>query len=200
MNGLKEIKIINITEADLMDKNLIRYDEFDEESLEHVLGTALALTRLLKSYHDRGYLHLNLRADNLFISNERDDAVYVVNCEEIYIKNCVGKNNFIDICKWMPLEIKMPEMRRYICESTDLYFIGTLMFKKILKRYPEYYDRVLGARYEFDLEDEVLKGISNEVLEGITVFFRRTIQSSVRNRFENAEQAIHSLEEIIDCI
>ena len=128
------------------------YDKIKVESLHDIFQIGLALAKTIKSYHKNGYLHLDIKPENILKLPETNEMVILFDFGSIEsIENIhTGKSKNISYSEnWAAPEQLQYKLKK-ICESTDIYSIGAVLFYKIMGRLPCLDDRKVFANWEFD--------------------------------------------------
>lgn len=116
--------------------NGIVYSRLEEESLYQLLRRMKALTQVIGSYHRAGFLHLDVKPDNIFAIPETCELVMLFDFDSVVEKEKVGSIGGLSYTKdWAAPEQSAPALRRQICEATDLYAVGEILFFKIFGRH-----------------------------------------------------------------
>lgn len=184
------------------------YDKVESESLHTLFRRMRTLTQVIGYYHEVGLLHLDIKPENIFVRPDEqtcDDVILfdfdsVVEKKNITIaKNNVGKVYPLSYTKdWAAPEQLLPYKRNSICEATDLFSIGEIVFTKIFGRHSTREERRTFADYNFNCNSEIFKDINPKVIPLIEDLFRHTICSAVKNRYQSAKELIKKLDEAIE--
>ncbi len=174
------------------------YSRFREETLYQLLRRLKALSRVIGSYHRAGFLHLDIKPDNIFVISETCELVMLFDFDSVIerSKACfVGGLSYTR--GWAAPEQTAPALRRQVCEATDLYAVGEILFFKIFDRHSSSEEHRPFAEYEFDMEAPIFRNVNPRVFPLLTDFLRHTIRASVKGRYQSAEELINDLDEII---
>ena len=111
------------------------YSNVYGETIEDIFRTAIGLVNAVKCYHDIGYVHLDLKPENMLISKQENTNIRVQlfdyeTATSIHdLKN--GKINYLPYTK----EYSSPEQIKgefsKIDISSDIFSIGIILFYKI---------------------------------------------------------------------
>ena len=98
-------------------------------------------------------------------------------------------------------EYAAPELlqgkRSKLCEATDIYSIGAVMFGRIMGRTPNADDR--GTFSDWDLSDNrFFSRLSNKAMRLARELLRKTLSASVRIRCQSADDLISALDDLIE--
>jgi len=174
-------------------------DKIANRSVHEVMKIALSVTNAVEMYHRAGYLHLDIKPQNIFILDGVRDLIKLFDFDSLTeidkIKN--GEVDYIPI----PNEYYVPELSqlniRNIGVQTDIFEIGALVFERIFGRTPSISD--MKSESIIDLDSSImLKTVSPEAKFEIEQLFRKTLQISKYNRYSNTEQLKQQIKKIID--
>lgn len=181
----------------------------EESSLQETIRVLKMTVSALAAYHEMGYLHLDVKEANILYLR---DAGYLklFDCDSVMKKT--------DIQKGYPLrstpEYAAPELRRVldngympgyaarIDETTDRYFIGAILYKKVTGAHVNEKKDELAWKdsiedYYRAIEDaEILSGLDPMIKKELAKFFSKTLNYRMSNRYSTAQDTIDALEEI----
>ena len=175
------------------------YDKIKVESLHDIFQIGLALAKTIKSYHKNGYLHLDIKPENILKLPETNEMVILFDFGSIEsIENIhTGKSKNISYSEnWAAPEQLQYKLKK-ICESTDIYSIGAVLFYKIMGRLPCLDDRKVFANWEFDLKDPRFEGVNPKIFRYIKELFKKTLRSMPSKRYKNSDELIEILEKLV---
>ena len=128
----------------------ISYDKETGKSLLENLKTILALTKAVKNYHDNGYLHLDIKPNNFLVIPETRQLVKLFDLDTVISKKEVSTMHCIPYSENWAAPEQLQGQRDKICEATDLYAIGAILFEKIMGRKMAQQDYSIFADWSFD--------------------------------------------------
>lgn len=174
-------------------KNARTYDMVAESSLTEILVTAKSVASIVGAYHKAGYLHLDIKPENIMVYPETREMVQMIDFDSI-----INSSDKDVVAPSFSPKYAAPELlaldTKQICEATDIYEIGAMMFEKVFGRAPESWDRSIFSDWTFpDLyngKSEKLKRLSRE-------FFRKTLAAGVKDRYQSIDELIQYLNGLI---
>ena len=176
------------------------YRSFPEEAIHTVFIRMLALAKVIKKYHSNGVLHLDIKPENIFILPETNEHIMLYDFDSLLWKEELKDGSALRIS--FSDGYAAPELaqgnRKKICEATDIYSIGAIVFERIFKRTPTAMDGAVGCRYDFSALAEKDERYQPEFFSRLRVFFHKTIASAVRCRYQNINLLIEALEGLIE--
>lgn len=174
-------------------KNARTYDKVEESSLVDILVTAKSVASIVGAYHKAGYLHLDIKPENIMVYPETREMVQMIDFDSII--SFSEKDFFAPSFspKYAAPELLALETK-HICEATDIYEIGATVFEKVFGRTPESWDRSIFSDWAFpelyNEKSEKLKRLSRE-------FFRKTLAAGVKDRYQSIDELIRCLNVLI---
>ena len=177
------------------------YDKVKEKSLVDLLKHIKAITKIISCYHQKGYLHLDIKPENVFILSGNCDMVMLFDFDSVIAKADLKNPQTTLLCTpmWAAPEQMDSDAYRHISECTDLYSIGMVFFNKLTGRFPdESNEHKSNSNYAFDRSSKLLQDVNEKVLGLLTNFFRHTICKLRKNRWQSAEDLIHALDELLN--
>ena len=177
------------------------YDKVTPESLNSVLKICKSLTKAISFYHLKGYLHLDIKSENVFKIQETDELVKLFDFdsvhkkEDIINKNC--KPTYSKSCA--APEVKKIEHGKYdeIDERSDIYSIGAMLFRKVMHRDVDTEDSRPKKRWDFT-NIELLKTESPQAKSALTEIFRNTLARNKKDRYKSTDELIKALDKAIE--
>lgn len=194
-------KIFEANGTSYIDMTVFRgsvYSRLEEESLYGLLRRIKALTQVIGSYHRAGFLHLDIKPDNIFVIPETCELVMLFDFDSVVEKEKMGSMGGLSYTKdWAAPEQLAVALRRRICEATDLYAVGEILFFKIFNRHALAEERRPFAEYDFDTGASFFQNVNPQAFPLLTDFLHHTICSSVKGRYQSADELLSALEQII---
>lgn len=178
------------------------YSDIRGESLEHIIKTSIGLVKALKCYHDVGYVHLDIKPENMLVINDgKNVKVQLFDYETVTAISDLkrGKINTLPYTE----QYSAPEhiKREYdkIDIMSDVFSAGIVVFEKVMGRFPDKKNRELAHNtcYEYDINSPLFEGIPLIIQKSLDNLFEHTIRVSEKLRYNNDEELIAMLEELL---
>lgn len=174
-------------------KNARTYDKVEESCLSDILVTAKSVASIVGAYHKAGYLHLDIKPENIMVYPETREMVQMIDFDSII--SFSEKDLFAP--SFSP-QYAAPELlaldTKQICEATDIYEIGATVFEKVFGRAPEAWDRSIFSDWTFP---ELYNGKSEKLKKLSREFFRKTLTAGVKDRYQSIDELIRCLNALI---
>ncbi len=174
------------------------YDKIQETSLYDLLRRIRTITQTVKHYHGNGYLHLDLKPNNIFALPESAEFVIFFDFDSVLTKGEAVSGRAVSYTEvWAAPELLLPGRRGKICEATDLFSIGEMVFYQLFGRHSSADERRSFAKYEYDFDSEICKDVDPKIFPALSEFFSKTICGVVSKRYASADEMLEALEEMI---
>lgn len=113
------------------------YNNVREENLQDIFKIAKAIAKAVKVYHDNDLLHLDVKPANIFVLNDTKDYIKVFDYDSTLSKEeaALGKVGLSFSTRWAAPELLLGKHQE-ICEATDYYSIGAVVFNQIFGHTP----------------------------------------------------------------
>lgn len=180
------------------------YEEYNSDDLRSHIEICRNLALAIGRYHERGYLHLDIKPENIFVlagSNNIKlfDFDTVQRKEDITHQNC----QLSYTQAYAPPELLLAETDSdyyaKIDERTDIYMIGATLLYKLFGRTPTFMDQLFFQTWDFD-KSAATKRTSPQVREELTYILRKTLSDEQEDRFNNNAELITALNHILDLL
>ncbi len=174
------------------------YSHVRENSLYDLLRRTKAIAQVINSYHKAGFLHLDIKPDNIFTIPETCELVLFFDFDSAIEKNQVLKSGVLSYTQnWAAPEQTNLMQKKNICEATDLYAIGEIVFWQIFGRHSVDEEHWSFSAYEFNTDAPVFQNVNPKVFPLLAEFFHKTICISVKERYQSGNQLIEKLDQLI---
>ena len=175
------------------------YDKVKEKSLHDLLRRIKAITKVVNNYHQQGLLHLDIKPENIFTLLDTVELVQMFDFDSVIEKDKVISAPTMSYTQnWAAQEQILPYGRKRICEATDLFAIGEILFYKLMDRHSTSSERYSYVSYQFDTASELFKGINPKLFPVLAEILGHTICNVVSKRYQSADILLKKLDEAID--
>ena len=174
------------------------YDQVENESLFDLLRRMRALTKIISGYHHEGYLHLDIKPQNIYAIPETPEMVMMFDFDSVVPEADVEKTVLLSYTdSWAAPEQKMAKYRKSICKATDLFAIGEIIFHRVMGRHSNADERFDFSKYAYDRDAKIFENVNPRVFRLLDNLFHKTLCCAPTNRIQTADELIVLLDEII---
>jgi len=174
------------------------YDQVEHESLYDLLRRMKALAQVIGHYHHMGYLHLDVKPQNIYAIPETPEMVMMFDFDSVVRKDEVEKMVLLSYTdSWAAPEQKMTKYRKSICEATDLFAIGEIIFHRVMGRHSNPDERFDFSKYIYNRNAKIFENSNPQVFRVLDKLFHKTLCCVPANRVQSANELIDLLDEII---
>ena len=180
-----DVIVYNGTTYDIAYKNLSLCDR---------MKVCLSVAKLVKCYHDAGYLCLDIKPENIFVIPETKELLYFIDFDSICTKEEIAFGNSIPYTKqWAAPEQLNPYAIDEISETTDIYAVGELVFWSVFERHSTIEEHRGFSVYPFE-------NGRCDVQNSLTELFHCTLRTSVKNRCNSISDITIKIEKLINML
>lgn len=175
------------------------YDQVQEDSLYDLLRQIKTITEVVANYHENGLLHLDIKPENILALPETVEMVQIFDYDSVTPKKDVIHSAFLSYTQsWAAQEQILPNRRNRICEATDLFAIGEILFHKLMGRHSESHERRSFSSYRFDYSADIFEGVNPRVFGMLEDILRHTICNKCADRYQTASELLETLTDAIE--
>lgn len=171
-----------------------------DENIQSLFIRLLALARIIKKYHDNGVLYLDIKPENIMVIPETKEHMVLFDFDSLLFKESLKNNKETRISfsdGYAAPELVQGKINK-ICEATDIYSIGAIAFYKLFGRTPGPMEGAISCRYNFNTILQWDERYQPEFFMLLDKFLHKTVASSVAYRYQNIDEVITVLEELIE--
>lgn len=175
-------------------------DRHKVSSFEEILTITKALADTLGEYHRLGFLHLDIKPENILVLREAPNMIKLFDLDSVVRKQDIQQGVLPALSyspRWAAPELR-EEIISQISERTDIYSIGAVLFWMVMGREPGCDDRSIFAEWEF--EGPLFNGQNPQLKRALRYIFRHTLCCRAGCRFENADTLAKKLDEALELV
>lgn len=176
----------------------ITYGKYKDSSLHEVFSRVKSLAQIIQKYHCNGILHLDIKPENIFIPAETKEQIMLFDFDSLIEKEILQNSSEVRIS--CSDGFSAPELvrgrRKEICEATDIYSLGAIVFYKVFGRVPSSLDRSISAKYDFENMNFQDNRYQPKLKRKLSAFFRKTLSSTVSCRVATVDDLLSMLTEL----
>lgn len=184
-NGDNFYLIMDINHGQTLDKE-------NAQDINRILKITLKLTQLVGKLHSLGFRYLDLKPDNILVSFESDPDIWLFDFDSLVP---LDNANSVSYSKgWAAPELTQGKFSS-LCNATDLYSIGAILFNKIMDR-PVTNDDI-GLFADWDFTGEIFDDVNPKVQRHLREIFKKTLSASVKRRYQEERELESTLEQAL---
>lgn len=177
------------------------YDKLREQSVYDLMRRMRALTSVIDNYHKAGFLHLDIKPSNIYTIPETCEMVMLFDFDSVVEKENILSGGGLSYSKaWAAPEQFLPGYEKNICEATDLFAVGEIIFFALFGRHSSRTERRSFAEYSFDYEADIFQNMNPRVFPLLGDLLRHTICSVPYKRYQTAEKLRTQLTKIVEVL
>ena len=181
------------------------YDKVVPENITDVLEVCKSVATAIGFYHKKGYLHLDIKPDNIYVLKETNQIINLFDFDTVKLKSDLENGNYIANSN----EIAAPEISKAeideftgkylqeVDERADIYAIGHILFEKVMERDAKSSDIILGKKFNLG-KTKLLKNSSPQLREKIQEIFQHTVVRMKSERYSNTDELIKALDQALE--
>ena len=188
----------NNTAYIVMDANVGEtFDKAESKTLADILKTIRLLTYVVGTYHDNGYLHLDIKPGNFLVYPRPSEHIVLFDMDTVTPIEKIRQGNinaFSYSDRWAAPEQKQGQFSK-LCPATDLFAIGAVLFEKIMGRPVTAADMGVFSEWKFD--GELFDEVNPKIKRLLSNIFKKTLSANIKRRYQSAEELLAALDEAI---
>lgn len=181
------------------------YDQVQEKSVYDLLHRMKALAQVIGNYHKAGLLHLDIKPENIFTLPETCEMVMLFDFDSVVSRESAAAGGARSYTlSWAAPEQTNPLKRNTICEATDIFSVGEMIFCQLMGRqlsgsyrHSTTEERLSFAEYHFDRNLPIFENLNPKVFPMLEELLHKTICVSIKQRYKSTIDLIAALDEII---
>ena len=181
------------------------YDKIVPKNIIDVLEVCKSVATVIGFYHKKGYLHLDIKPDNIYVLKETNQIVNLFDFDTVKSKSDLEHGNYIASAnKISAPEISESEIDEFtgkylnkVDERADIYAIGHILFEKVMERDAKSSDIILGKKFNL-AKTRLLENSSPQLREIVQEIFQHTVVRMKSERYSNTTELIDILNQALE--
>lgn len=175
------------------------YNKYEDRSLLELFIHIKSLSQLIKKYHDRGYLHLDIRPENVLILPETQQHLLLFDFDTVTtIDELKASSRFgLPFSEGFSPPEQIQGKIDKIGTHTDIFSIGALMYYKLFGSKVTLDACRIFCSYSFDEMRYFDKKYQPKLYKLLENFLKKTLSASIIPRWNRMQQLIDCLDELI---
>lgn len=172
------------------------YGKAEDDSIKSVLTRVLALAKVLKKYHENGYLHLDVKPENVFIIPETKEHIVLFDFDSLISFDELKSGNVVFSTSdgYTAPEVLHGQIRS-IGVRADFYAVGALVYNKMFGESPKSLE--LNSKIDYSAIKFPDNRYQPLLFQKLSAFFRKTISVSPVVRYRSDDELIQAIEQLI---
>jgi len=179
--------------------------DFQGETLHDCVTLIRSTARVLKRIHDAGYYYLDLKPDNILTLEGSLDLVQLFDFDSMIsmedLQNAIQANDPSRLRTsytrgFASLEQQTGKLRQ-LGKHSDMYSLGAVLFYALWHKTPSAFDCEPDAAYDFSDMTYAGGHYQDRLFRALTHFFHKTLASYYADRYQDADEAIAQLGDIL---
>lgn len=171
-----------------------------DENIQSIFIRLLALSKIIKKYHDNGILYLDIKPENIMVIPETKEHMVLFDFDSIVFKDSLKNNKETKIAfsdGYAAPELMQGNINK-ICEATDIYSIGAVAFYKLFGKTPGIMEGAISCQYDFNTLQKNDERYQPGFFRLLDKFLHKTVASSVFYRYQKIDELVSVLEELVE--
>ena len=181
------------------------YDKIVPKNIIDVLEVCKSVATVIGFYHKKGYLHLDIKSDNIYVLKETNQIVNLFDFDTVKSKSDLEHGNYIASAnKISAPEISESEIDEFtgkylnkVDERADIYAIGHILFEKVMERDAKRSDIILGKKFNL-AKTRLLENSSPQLREIVQEIFQHTVVRMKSERYSNTTELLNILNQALE--
>ncbi len=164
-----------------------------DKNMYELFQVIKATTRVIAEYHKLGYLHLDIKPDNIFRLKETAELVILFDFDSLVRKEELSAGSLENLSytkKYAAPELAELRLEE-ISEQTDFYSIGLIAYERLTGS-TEYDGSVC-----YNPESALLKNVNPKVIGLLNRFFEKTLSPKGQDRYGDVQELLQEIEGIL---
>ncbi len=173
-------------------------DYLHTDKIEDIIKTIIALSKAIKSYHDEGFLYLDVKPQNFLVLPETRELVKIIDSDTAVSMEDLHNGNVSEISYsvgWSAPEQCQMKMR-LIGEHTDVFAIGAVLFERLMGRGVDNDDIGIFANFNFEHTD--FSDLNAKVKNYIIKVLKKCLAASPKKRYQHIDDLLVELEKTLE--
>ncbi len=177
----------------------VDYRVYEDGSLKELLGHVKSLAELINKYHQNGFLHLDIKPENVFIIPETEEHVLLFDFDSVTAMEELAQDGFrLSFSEGFSAPEQMQGRTGKMGRHTDIFSVGALVFFKLFGRKVEAEDCRLSSTYHFEAMKYASDRYRPKLYRKLKVFFKKTLSLAAVSRWGDMEAVIEALGELME--
>jgi len=186
-------------------KSLISSGFFKEKSFMYICGCMMKILDALEHVHQKGYLHLDIAPDNIFVPEYKKGFAEITHVHLIDYNSALKKgttpDDWISSYKEGYSAAELDRLNKKpadLDEAADTYSVAAILFELLVCRKLRRTDRGSFSSWKLTANSNALKGASDLLVKAANSFLLTGIEKAAGCRFQNVAEMREALANLIN--
>jgi len=176
----------------------VDYRKYKDPSLKELLKHIKSLSELVLKYHEKGYLHLDIKPENVLVLPETTEHILLFDYDSVITLEELQTAGYrLSFSEGFSAPEQVQGKVNKIGMHTDVYSIGAMLFYKLFNRKPELEDCKMSSQYDFEHMLYSNEKYQPRLYRKLELFFKKTLPIATVTRWQEMRSVIDMLEELI---
>lgn len=184
---------------------VMNYDEGKEYShnidadLQSMFVRVKAVADVIKKYHSKGFLYLDIKPENIMVIPETKEHVMLFDFDSLIATEELKNNDSLHISfsDGFAAPEQVQGKKDKISEATDIFSIGALLFYKVFGKKPGIMDCTIGSKFDYSKIVCADNRYQPALFKKLDEFLHKTLSTSVTCRWKCIDKVLDILDELI---
>lgn len=171
------------------------YRNYQDSSLKELLCHIKSLAILVDRYHEKGYLHLDIKPENVLILPETEQHVLLFDFDSVTTYEELEKAGRLRLSfsEGFSAPEQIKGKIKKIGTWSDVYSVGALLYYKLFGKRPEVDDCRLDSRFDFSDMIFGCETYQPRLYRVLEKFLKKALSTSIVSRW-------HKMSAVVDCL
>ena len=173
------------------------YEKQADNTLKDVFEHVKAVAVAIKKYHENGYLHLDMKPENVLVIPETKEHVILFDFDSVVTFEEVKKISGLSYTKGFSAPEQVYGWTDRIGTESDIFSLGALTFFKLFGRVPVLEDYSLGGEIAISKMLFWDERYHPRLKKELSYLFQNSLTVSTITRWSNVDEMIRCLDKLI---
>lgn len=174
------------------------YRNYEDRSLKELFGHMKSLAQIIGKYHQNGYLHLDIKPENVLILPETQEHMILFDFDSVTALEELPQKAGIAYSDGFSAPEQIQGKLKKIGFHSDIYSIGAMLFFKLFDRKPCEDDCKIASAYPFEQMRYSSEKYQPKLYKMLDLFLKKTLSVSTAPRWHEMQNVIDALDVLME--